>query len=109
MLNDAKEAFRICAGSEPFHFALDCKRQNIFFPQRERPQNNHRQRDDRTGQQRPHEDAALGKKTGNSLEGVKHLNRNHRLLNVVNEISVSKPSGGSAFATSSGIGGNFES
>src|SRR5207237_9413493 len=72
-------------------------------------QNHDRERNNRTRQQRPHEDPALGKKSSNSVEGVKHLNRNHRLLNVVNEISVSKPSGGNALATSSGIGGNLES
>src|SRR5438876_9589994 len=109
MLHDSKQSLRITSRRQPFHFALDRQRQHIFFSQRERAQNDDRERNNRTRQQRPHEDAALRKKPSNSLEGVKHLNRNHRLLNVVNEISVSKPSGGSALATSSGIGGNFES
>src|SRR2546429_6079034 len=112
MLHNAKEPFRICARSETFHFTLDRQRQYIFFPQRQRPQNNHGQRNDRARQQRPHENAALGKKPGDSLEDVEHrcdLNGHHRLLNVVNDSSDSRPSGGNAFATSSGIGGNCAS
>src|SRR5207245_11781609 len=107
--HDSDQPLWIRARREPLHFAIDRQRQHIFFSQRECAQNDDRERNNPTRQQRPHEDPALGKKSSDSLEGVKHLNRNHRLLNVVNEISVSKPSGGNALATSSGIGGNLES
>ena len=40
VLHNPEQTFRISAGRQTFHFALDRKRQNIFFPQGKGPQNN---------------------------------------------------------------------
>ena len=72
MLYDAEKALRVCAGREPFHFTLDRQRQYIFLSQRQRPQNDDGERDDGAHQQRPHENTALRKKSGNGLENVEH-------------------------------------
>lgn len=72
MLYDAEKALRVCAGREPFHFTLDRQRQYIFLSQRQRPQNDDGERNDGTRQQWPHENAALGKKSGDGLENVEH-------------------------------------
>src|ERR1700724_719813 len=100
MLHHSKESLRISARRESLHFAFDRERQNVFLPQRQCPQNNHGDSDDRADQERPHEDAALDKE---SRDGFKHVR--HQFGNIVKVICSSKPSGGSVLATSSGIGG----
>src|SRR2546428_405236 len=65
---------------------------------------------DRAGEQRPHKKPALDEKAHDCLHRSRRLgdygNSAHQLAYIVNDISSSKPSGGSELATSSGIGGN---
>ena len=105
MLHDAKKVFRTCARRQTFHLTLNREWQYIFFPKCERSQNNHGERDDGADQQRPHEDAALGKKSDNGFKDVRHLK--DQFGNMVKVICSSNPSGGRVLATSSGIGGTW--
>src|SRR5205814_9632799 len=65
-----------------------------------------RDRNNRAGQERPHEQAAFGKETDDGLDELGHFS-NSQLAYMVKDISSSKPWGGSVSATSSGIGGNW--
>src|SRR6202011_3742032 len=73
MLHNTKEPFRIRARGKALHFAFDRQRQYMFFPQRQSSQNNHGQRNNGARQQWPHENAALGKKSGDGLKNLEHL------------------------------------
>jgi hypothetical protein len=72
LMDQTKESFRTCARREPFHLALNGEGQNIFLPQRQCPENYYGERNNRADQQRPHKNAALGKKPDDRLNYVEH-------------------------------------
>jgi len=105
-MDHASQPFRTRARYQPFHLTLNCQGQHILFAQRESAQNDGRERNNRASEQWPHKNAALRKKSDDALKRFRHWG-DDQLANIVNDISSARPSDGSEFATSSGMGGNW--
>ena len=55
-------------GNEPFDFTFNHQRQNLFLAQSQDAEDDRRDGHDRTGEQRPHEEAAVGEKAHHGLK-----------------------------------------
>src|SRR5436190_14378671 len=93
---------------------FDQWRHHVFLPQSPAAQNHRRHRDNRAGQQRPHEETTSGEEPEHGIRDSRRFGNDpgddHRFGKMMKPSpSTSKPSGGKVFATSSGIGGRCAS
>src|SRR5438876_3945027 len=113
-MHEAREPLRAFARGQTLNFLLDCWRHDLFLSQSDAAQNHHRHRHYRARQERPHEKAAPREKSEHDIHDSRHFGNdpggNHPFGELVKlNSSISKPSGGKGFATSSGMGGRCAS
>src|SRR5947209_11402662 len=98
MMHDARQPLRAFTWGQTFYFALDQRREDLSAPQSEAAQNHYCHRDNRAGQQRPHEKAALREESKHGIHSFRRFDsyrgNDHRFGKIVNGMSMSNPSGG---------------
>src|SRR5437899_7732806 len=113
-MHQARESLRAFARCQTLYFLLDCWRHDLFLSQGEAAQNHCRHGHNRAGQERPHEKAASREKSEHDIHDSRRFGNDpggdHPFGKTVKmNVSTSRPSGGKAFATSSGMGGRCAS
>src|SRR5437762_11950659 len=113
-MHQPREPLRAFARCQTFYLLFDCWRHDLFLSQGQATQNHCRHRHNRARQQRPHEKAASREKSEHDIHDSRRFGNDPGCDHPFGKImkprpSMSRPSEGKVFATSSGMGGRCAS
>src|SRR6266404_7335091 len=113
-MHQSREPLRAFARRQTLNFLLDHWRHDLFLSQSDAAQNHCRHGDNRAGEERPHEKAAPREKSEHDIHDSRRFGNDpggdHPFGKIMKPSpSISRPSGGKVFATSSGRGGRCAS